>query len=136
MTKTCLAIWMLFSAFAIWGCATAARPPSLAVAIVSPASPPSPAQALAINRVLEEQIAKKGYTPARDVRSADYVMHVRFTPDANNPLRGHLEFIGIEPNRAPVAHRPENAAAEASAHTLAELRKAVLELDALNARSN
>jgi hypothetical protein len=123
-------------AIVIWGCATPAKAPSLAIAIISPTAQPSAEQVATIHRLLQPQIAKQGYVPARDARSADYVMHVRFTPDAFNPPRGHLEFIGIERNRTSHPSRPENAAAEASASTLAELRKTIAEVDAMSARSN
>ncbi|MES2695757.1 MAG: hypothetical protein V4773_19945 [Verrucomicrobiota bacterium] len=126
----------LFSALVIGGCATQPKPPSLAIAIVSPASQPSAEQLATIHRLLQPHIANKGFVPARDARSADYVMHVRFTPDPFNPPRGHLELIGIERNRPSNLGRPDNAATAASASTLAELRQTIAEIDAVNARSN
>jgi hypothetical protein len=108
----------------------------MAIAISSPATPPSAEQLATIHRLLRAQIARRGFVPAQDSRTADYVMHVRFTSDALNPPRGHLEFIGIERNRPSSSGRPENAAAEASANALAELSRTIAEVDTLNARSN
>jgi hypothetical protein len=136
MKRSLSTICALAAAIGIWGCASRSSPPSLAIAISSPATPPSAEQLAAIQRLLQAQIATKGFVPAQDSRTADYVMYVRFTPDVLHPPRGHLELIGIERNRPPNPTRPENAAAEANANALAELRKTIAEVDALNARSN
>jgi hypothetical protein len=120
------------------GCATAVqRPeqPTMAVAINSPISPPSAEELVSINRVLVAQIAQRGFRAAQDVRSADYLMRVRFTPDTINPPGGHLEFLDIEKNAAN-GRGAENAAAEASTRALADLSRAISEIEWAAARSN
>jgi hypothetical protein len=136
MTRFLAVFCPVLSLIVMWGCATHTKPPGIAVAISSPAAPPSAEQLATINRLLQEQVAKTGFVFATNARSADYLMHVRFTPDAANPPRGHLEFIGIE-RAQPSNSRPvESSAVEASESTLRELRRIIAEVDALNARSN
>lgn len=105
----------------------------MAIAIATPDAPPSAAQVASIHQVLLPQIAKRGFSVAKDAVSADYVMHVRFTPDSANPAGGHLDFVGIERNQGRIARGREASATEANAAALSELRQAIRDSEWSNA---
>src|SRR3954466_958941 len=98
------------------GCANPAprnaNGPTMAIALSTPGAPPSPAQLASINQLLLGQIMARGFSVAKDAASADYVMRVRFRPDALNPPGGHLEFIGIERNPGRTNRGADNSAVE------------------------
>lgn len=108
----------------------------MAIAISSPNAPPSDEQLARINHLLLSQIVNRGFRVAKDVGSAEYLMRVRFTPDVINSPGGHLELIGIEKNQRTNSRGGDNAAVEAGAGTLAELRKVISEVERSNAHSN
>jgi hypothetical protein len=108
---------------------------SMAIAITTPNAPPSSQELAAIHRLLQSQIASRGFSVATNLASADYVMRVRFTPDTVNPPGGHLDFLGIEQTNRPNVRDTDNSAVEAGARNLAELRKVISEIQWSDASS-
>jgi hypothetical protein len=58
----------------------------------------TPAQLTNIHHAVQDDIAAAGYRFAPNSHVANFLVHVKFTPDALNPSNGHIAITGIEPN--------------------------------------
>ena len=58
----------------------------------------SPAQLRTIHEGMQKDLAAAGYCFARNTPAADFLVTVRFTPDALNPDDGHIAVTAVEPN--------------------------------------
>ena len=106
------------------GCATrvteapvvANRSPGRAVALVVRVAGGgrtlTPQEFAHIHRSLQTPIADAGYTFARNVDVADFLVTVRFLPDDLDPQGGHVSITGVEPN--PLKRRRSASTAETS----------------------
>ena len=85
------------------GCATPVRPandlPTVAVVVrLAGGGTLSPQQLTHIHHAVGDDIKNAGYDLAPNTDTADFLLVVRFTPDALEPNAGHVAITGIEPN--------------------------------------
>jgi hypothetical protein len=89
--------------FGTAGCSSPPRTdgrPSVAIAVMmAGGGAPSPVQVAQIQKAMQPEIAQAGYVLAPNPRAADYLVQVRFTPDAISPSGGRITLVTIESNR-------------------------------------
>lgn len=63
---------------------------------------PSKAQLAEVHATLQPKLAQMGYTMAANSRNADYIVHVRFTPDPLGSAAGHVAIDSVESTQTQV----------------------------------
>ena len=76
----------------------------------------TPQQLTNIHQAVQGDITDAGYRFAPNTDAADFLVTVRFTPDALDPSAGHIAITGIEPN--PLNRRGSSAKVAAPAETM------------------
>src|SRR5688572_17395616 len=96
-TGTLLGLAVLTAA--LTGCAAPAQKPvsgipkaTIAVTLTGGGAP-SPRQVAGIHAAMQPELLKNGYELAPDLRTADYIVHVRFTADGLGGPGGTLSIL-------------------------------------------
>jgi hypothetical protein len=72
----------------------------------------SPAQLRSIHEAMQTDLKAAGYRFARNTPTADFLITIRFTPDALTPDTGHIAVMGVQAN--PMNRRGAGVSADVS----------------------